>query len=191
MDLQLPRSHLLTYSPTHSLIQGITMHSRLALVIALVAASPLTVRAAACQSKSSTPSLEEPRIIVPFAVPIGLPVATFAPYFYSAAQFQPQTSLVTGYSSFVDRTSFTSTRDKGPTTNDQGPETRNLIATRCASCHSGPSPKANLSFDNPNSLTLPDRLRAIRAIASGQMPKGTQLTDQEIRALIQELSRRE
>jgi hypothetical protein len=154
------------------------MNPKITMLAALLLASPLPARAACTPTRSASEAAnQEPKTLVPFAVPIGLPVATFAPYFYSAAQFQPSPA---------------STTDKGPRTTDlqsanqKGPN--NLVAMHCSSCHSGPSPKAGLALDHRDALSLTDCLRAIRAIASGQMPKGSQLSDQEIRALIQELT---
>lgn len=151
------------------------MRPIIALIAALLTAVPAS---AACRSSASTNTTDELKILVPFAVPIGLPVATFAPYFYSAAQFQPPRA---------SNPAPTST-DNEPLTTDKSPSNSDLVATHCSSCHAGPSPKAGLSLDHPDFLSLTDRLHAIRAVASGQMPKGSQLTENEIRALIQELT---
>src|SRR5262245_8248981 len=106
------------------------MHFRTTLFIALIA-SPLPALAACKSTRSvSEEHNQEARILVPFAVPIGLPVAPFAPYFYSASQFQPPRT---------NNLAHTPT-DNGPLTTDKGPTTDNLISTRCASCHRGPTP---------------------------------------------------
>jgi len=157
------------------------MHPKLSLLATLLIASPLAAKAACPPTRSvSKANNQDLKILVPFAVPIGLPVATFAPYFYSASQFQ--SSLPPATDNGRRKTDIQTPNYKSPTTD--------LITTHCSSCHSGPSPKASLSLDRPDSLPLADRLRAIRAVASTQMPKGTQLTDEQIRALIQELSQR-
>ena len=167
------------------------MHSRILILAALLLAlTPLPARAACTPTRSvSQANNEELKILVPFAVPIGLPIATFAPYFYSAAQFQPVrvSNPPPSAAGSAGATGATGSASALPSL-DPEPRTLNPLAAHCSSCHSGPSPKAGLALDHPDSLSLTDRLRAIRAVASGQMPKGTKLTDNEIRALIQELS---
>jgi len=199
------------------------MHSKTLLLATLLLASPVSANAACTPTRSATEANnQEPKILVPFALPIGLPVAPFAPYFYSAAQFQPvgqvfnlpaQASGVrsqelkvpareplTPDSQLLTPTSSpahlltgspahsSDSRPPTPETSSLPTVPQPLTTALCSSCHSGPAPKANLSLDHPDTLSLTDRLRAIRAIASGQMPKGSKLTDNELRALIQELS---
>jgi len=161
------------------------------LLAALLTTTPLAAHAACTPTRSvsedriptrsvSEANHREPRILVPFALPIGLPVAPFAPYFYSAAQFQPvQVSNLPP--------SAAGSASAASVLNPE-PRTLNPLAAHCSSCHAGPSPKAGLALDHPDALPFTDRLRAIRAVASGQMPKGPKLTDDEIRALIQELT---
>jgi hypothetical protein len=196
------------------------MHPKLSLLPALLLASPLPARAACTPARSvSEANSQEPKILVSFAVPIGLPVATFAPYFYSASQFQPAPltlpsgegrgeGAVSARSRNAEPTAATphsewslpaaagtphsaDSRPPIPNSASLNPEPRTLspLSAHCTSCHSGPSPKANLSLDHPETLSLTDRLRAIRAVASGQMPKGTHITDNELRALVDELAK--
>jgi mono/diheme cytochrome c family protein len=61
-----------------------------------------------------------------------------------------------------------------------------LIATHCATCHGGATPKAGLSLDG--SLTPQVRLRAIRAVLQGDMPPGRPLAAAELTALLRELA---
>jgi cytochrome c553 len=183
------------------------MHTRIALLLAtLLAAAPLSARAACTPTRSvSEGNGQELKILVPFALPIGLPVAPFAPYFYSAAQFQRVGQVfnlppgATGSASAPPAAHSArslpaaagiphSSLDSSPAHLLTSSPAQSGIAAHCSSCHAGPAPKAGLSLDHLDALSLTDRLRAIRAVASGQMPKGLALTDDDVRAVIQELT---
>src|SRR4051812_36542725 len=47
---------------------------------------------AACRAKNVVNANDEIKVVVPFAVPVGVPVAAFAPYFYGSRQFVPSAS---------------------------------------------------------------------------------------------------
>jgi hypothetical protein len=145
----------------------------LVIVLALAAATPHATQA---KTKSESKPTEV-KVIVPFAIPVGVPVATFAPYFYSYQQFQaPLSDFRPPNSDFTPHSELSA------------PHLNSSVETHCAACHSGPSPKAGLSMENVSTLSPIDRLRAIRAVATGQMPKGQSLSAEEIRSLITELS---
>jgi hypothetical protein len=60
------------------------------------------------------------------------------------------------------------------------------LAQNCAKCHSGPSAKAGLVYDG-SPLKCSDITKALRAIASGKMPKGPQIDGATKGELMQEL----
>ncbi|HEY2883209.1 MAG TPA: hypothetical protein VGJ15_12265 [Pirellulales bacterium] len=128
---------------------------------------------AACRTKSVAKSADEALVIVPFAVPVGVPVAPFAPYFYSYQPVQPTAPVVAA---------------QAATTQADRVQPESLVAARCANCHGGAAPKAGLSLEQLDSLSADDRLRAIRAVAAGRMPKGSRPSTDEVRSLINELA---
>ncbi len=158
----------------------------LTIIAALTTATPLL--SGACKSASITNTNDQLQVVVPFAVPVGVPVAPFAPYFYSCHKFQPQT---TAYGNPVSIAASTPPAIYPKTTsasNASPAPTPSPIATHCTSCHGGPSPKASLSLEHPESLTESDRLAAIRAVITGLMPKGSALSAEDQRAVISALA---
>lgn len=120
-------------------------------------------------------------IVVPFAVPVAVPS-----YVQYQAAVTPQGSGV-GMQGAGEETKAEAQSDSRP----QAPEPRSLVASSCAKCHSGPTPKAKL--DLSGELLPAVRLRSIARILSDdparRMPKGKSLDAQAIGLLIQELSR--
>jgi mono/diheme cytochrome c family protein len=181
----------------------------LALITTFSAASNVN---ASCRSKTIATTTTEISVAVPFAVPIGVPVATFAPYFYSTQQFQSPVAVIqsqpatttadlspvhpltsnrarpTGVGRAQGGSSIESPAHPTASQDPQRAANSSLLATHCATCHAGTSPKANFSLEHLENLSSIDRLNAIRAVVSGKMPKGGQLTSDEIRAVVSELS---
>lgn len=64
-----------------------------------------------------------------------------------------------------------------------------LVHKHCAACHGleSPAPKGGYYFDQGHQLDCKPSLAAVKAVMSGKMPKGTQLSDADRSALIQEL----
>jgi hypothetical protein len=139
-------------------------------------------------SPSSVAASREIKIIVPFAVPVGVPVAPFAPYFYSYQQFQQPTVAVAGVAGEHDCPNGSRAQRGSADPSRSEPPVASLLAQRCATCHGGPNPKADLSLEHPDQLSAATRLAAIRAIATGRMLKNKPLTADDSRALIEELS---
>jgi hypothetical protein len=109
-------------------------------------------------------------VITAFAVPVAVPVAPFAPYWYGITDFvhEPPTPSL-----------------RGSATNPQA----STINLRCATCHGATSPKQGLSLIDPTALSADDRLRTIRAVVTGAMPPATEspLTDIDRTAILREL----
>jgi mono/diheme cytochrome c family protein len=111
------------------------------------------------------------KVAVPFAVPVAVPVAVASPYSYSYSQFAaPQ--RVTSAEEQPHKSAIASS----------------LVATHCATCHSGASPAGQLSLERVERLSLADRLAAIRAVLGRRMPKGAKLDDDQLRGVVQELA---
>jgi hypothetical protein len=133
-------------------------------------------------------------VITAFAVPVAVPVAPFATYWY-------------GVSDYHDTSASRALATKRPvaepptreTASDMGSNsvarraalgTRTLIAQHCTSCHGRTSPKQGLSLVDPLSLSDFDRLRAIRAVVNGEMPptEAEPLSDADRAAILRELT---
>ena len=109
-------------------------------------------------------------VITAFAVPVAVPVAPFAPYWYGVAEYAHEPPSPSPRES--------ATKPQAST-----------IKLRCASCHGAISPKQGLSLIDPTALSADDRLRAIRAVVTGAMPPETEspLTDADRTAILREL----
>lgn len=125
------------------------------------------------QAKVRHVNRQEVKLVVPFAVPVGVPVAPFSPYFYGYQQFRVdpiESHSATPVTALPDRAA-------------------SLVATQCATCHSGPAPQGEVRLDRPEALDASHRLAAIRAVLAGRMPKGGTLTPDELRAILAELAK--
>lgn len=69
------------------------------------------------------------------------------------------------------------------------PSVGSVLAEKCASCHGLglAQPKAGLYFDAGHKVDCATVLKALRAVKSGEMPKGGQLTPQEKGQILDEL----
>jgi mono/diheme cytochrome c family protein len=130
---------------------------------------------AVCQAKSEV--REEIKVAIPFAVPVGVPVATFAPYFYSYQQFQAKAPELGAAQPSAP-----------PAASNRPIAAVSVVSSRCANCHGGVTPKADLSLEHVERLTAAQRLQAIGAVASGAMPKGSTLTSDEMCTIVKELA---
>jgi mono/diheme cytochrome c family protein len=154
---------------------------------------------AGCQAKTVVKTSDEIQVVVPFAVPVGVPVAPFAPYFYSYQQVQERDARCDNFSfdpAPMPHQNNAPTSDSPPTNPSSNtvpkplnPQAPSVIVAHCAVCHGGQNPKANFSLEHPETLSAADRLKAIQAVISGRMPKGNPLSPDEVRAVIAELAR--
>jgi mono/diheme cytochrome c family protein len=146
------------------------------LSIGISAALPLR---AACRAKNVVTASEEVKVVVPFAVPVGVPVATFSPYFYSYQQFQlkPPAPMPAPPAAPIP-----------PASTNPTAAAASLVSSRCAGCHGGATPKAELSLEQVDRLTAAQRVKAIHEVITGNMPKGGKLSNDEIRAVVNELA---
>lgn len=137
-------------------------------------------------------------VVTAFAVPVAVPVAPFAPYWYGVGDYYHAPSVRgsvwerTGPEAPPRRTAHEAEpRSLGAPGFRSGASEaeRSLVAIRCASCHGRTSPKQGLSLVDPLSLSAADRLRAARAVVNGEMPPENEepLTEAERAALLREL----
>jgi hypothetical protein len=134
-------------------------------------------------------------VITAFAVPVAVPVAPFATYWYGVSDYQvPSFSGSARERTTPEALPREPAGGRGPTSaalrtgDTRAP--RSLIALRCTSCHGRTSPKQGLSLVDPLSLSDQDRLKAIRAVVNGDMPpaEADPLTDADRTTILRELT---
>jgi hypothetical protein len=104
-------------------------------------------------------------VIVPFAVPVAVPVATVR-----------QPSVLYGYRGYAapygaadGRESASASPSRVPAPGEE--EAAGLLTRRCASCHSGPQPQGRLQmFDAAGLLARLPRRQILESVESGRMP---------------------
>jgi mono/diheme cytochrome c family protein len=178
----------------------------LALAFPTHAASPRVCRIAASRvnrisavSTLHTFNSHPQFVVTAFAVPVAVPVAPFAPYWYGVADYHYAPSLQGSASqpAAPEALPFASAREAEPRGSafpggawERERRERSIIAQRCIACHGRTSPKQGLSLSDPHSLSAADRLRAIRAVVHGEMPPDTEplLTAADREALVRELA---
>lgn len=125
--------------------------------------------------------------VVPFAVPVAVPVATIAQpaVFYGYRQYaagSDQPSAVSSRKLTADGFSA----DRPPA------ESISTIARSCVACHGGTAPKAGLDLTDLTRLTPQQRLQAVARVVSDdpsvRMPPSRPLPPAEIGRVLQELS---
>jgi cytochrome c553 len=186
---------------------AIALLALLSLAIPAQAASPRVCRNATAlragrvhfvSTSSNHQTAQQQFVITAFAVPVAVPVAPFATYWYGVSDYHVGQAV-------PDIASFSrSARAKGEAqpreaATDVGPRSaalrdsrapRSLIAQRCTSCHGRTSPKQGLSLVDPLSLSDQDRLKALRAVINGEMPpaEADPLNDADRTAILRELT---
>ena len=126
---------------------------------------------------------ESALVVVPFAVPVATPVAVVNPtgVFYA---YSPQAAAYDAASDedWREFNEFRRWRQSQPTISNAAP----AVANACLKCHAGAAAKGEFRLDQP--LTAEARIKAIRAVLAGQMPKDKPLSPGEISGLIAELA---
>ncbi|HKD36502.1 MAG TPA: hypothetical protein VKB78_06865 [Pirellulales bacterium] len=178
------------------------------IVVLTLGLCPESVALAACRVK--TEAVAANVVAVPVAVSVGVPVAEVAPYYYSYQAAAPQPAAVAVSETAIDEIaarvveklrspSVGSAAAAGPASAPRSaPQMAtslppiSIVAEKCAKCHGGSAPKADLSFENLAALDCESRLKAVRAVLSQKMPKGgPPLSAEEAGKLLEELVGRE
>lgn len=143
-----------------------------------LAAPPNTPRTAVHHS-----IIHQPYVITSFAVPVAVPVAPLAPYWYGLSQFQI-------HDEYVNSARKSSNNRRHANDVPAVESTLTLVEQKCAACHGATSPKAGLRLTAPAELSAESRLDAIRAVLDRRMPPKPQppLTDAEITELLKQFS---
>ncbi len=128
-------------------------------------------------------------VAAPFAVPVAVPVAPFAPYWYGLADFGPVAAYPARSTPRPPRATPSVSEDSAPP-NSADPPRGGWLARKCGQCHGEESPQHDLSLVDPGGLSSATRLAAIREVLSQRMPPPThsRLSEEEIRAVVLELS---
>ena len=140
-------------------------------------------------------------VITAFAVPVAVPVATFASYWYGVNDYHDTFSLRgpasrrTAHEAPPRETGHDAVGHEAVPQGSAFPgraseRERTIVVQKCTSCHGRTSPKQGLSLIDPLSLSAEDRLRSIRAVVSGEMPPaGSEpLNDVDRTAILRELT---
>lgn len=180
--------------------------SRLAVLAVLVVPTFLVsfTHATFARDRFRAVRLESGLTIVPFAVPVATPVTVLGPsqvhYGYAPAPQPPNAAaagdrvdpqLLAEFEAFRRwRESQYAASAADSTTDDAIPSaarpTMPLVAEHCLRCHSGSQAKGDFHLDAE--LTDDQRLSAIRAALTGEMPKGKPLSPDQLGPLLYELS---
>ncbi len=139
--------------------------------------------------------------VVPFAVPVATPVAVVGPSqaFYAYAPQVHATSSDAAADNEIDsqlraefeafrrwRKSQAAASAADAVGANATPDASPLVSANCLRCHAGANAKGDIRFDGE--LTNDQRLAAIRAALSGEMPKGKPLSADVLGPLLYELS---
>jgi hypothetical protein len=120
--------------------------------------------------------------IVPFAIPVAVPVATIS-----------QPAVFYGYSQYR-----LAAKPPGPLPSSERPPAltaASVLRQRCAACHAGPNPKGRFSVEaTTGDLASDERLEIVDRVTSSDPqrrmpPDGPALAPDELRALLRELVR--
>jgi hypothetical protein len=138
----------------------------------------------------------EKLIVTAFAVPVAVPVAPFAPYWYGIADYHhssfPRSAWERPAREAPPRASNRDAAHTTPFEDSERATTRehSILSQKCTTCHGRTSPKMGLSLADPSTLSAEDRLRALRAIIEGAMPPAGEppLTPDERDAILRELT---
>lgn len=145
---------------------------------------------------SSHHTAQQQFVITAFAVPVAVPVAPFATYWYGVSDYHDMPSFPgsarqrTAPEALPPKTANDVESKNAALRSGASPAPQSLIAQRCTSCHGRTSPKQGFSLVDPLSLSDHDRLRAIRAVVNGDMPpaEADPLTEAQRAALLKELT---
>jgi mono/diheme cytochrome c family protein len=138
-----------------------------------------TIRGTLGSHYAQATKLDTGLVIVPFAVPVAVPVATVR-----------QPSVLYSFRSYASayQTSPQMTAPAATPAMAKPADAASVLARRCASCHSGAAAQGRLAlFDDTGALLskLPRR-RIVEAVESGRMPQpasAVRLTNAEIELL--------
>ncbi len=139
----------------------ITLAFALTSTILYAAASMAACAIGNCSPPAAATHTSELKIVVPFAIPVGVPVAPLAPYFYSYRETQLAT--------FPNDPPSQS--PAAPAESQPDATSPSVVELRCATCHGARAPKAGLSLAHLNQLTAADRLRAFALSFPAKCPK--------------------
>ncbi len=153
--------------------------------LALLLVPLLAVTSHACGVVTHQAVVAQQFIVSSYAVPVGIPVANYAPYTYSTnAGYQDLSPVVNEL-----RALRSEIRAGAMNPNLAAAKPQSLVAQNCASCHSGGAPKAGLDLSNLEALDDATRLKCVSQILQDKMPKNKPITDPVLAGkLLNELS---
>lgn len=132
--------------------------------------------------------VHQQKVVVPYAIPIGVPVALASPVAY-ANSATPQYSgpPKSAEDILLDKLADLVAKRLAVQGGVQALEVKTMFSQTCASCHAEAKPDGRPVFGALESLTAEQRLAAIKSLKSGEMPKGSKLSPEDTAKLVGEL----
>lgn len=188
-SLTVQRSSFVPYSVPS--VSSVVIHlARMALVVLIAA---WLANCAVARERASVVRFDSGLTVVPFAVPVATPVAVVQPGgVYYAVVPQGAGDDARLRAEFEEFRRWRSSQSVTNTVPSNAAATSNevrqspLLSATCLSCHRGEQAKVGVRLDVE--LSSEQRLAAIRAVVSGEMPKGNPLAPDMLGALLLELS---
>lgn len=146
-----------------------------------------------CEAANKVVAKKQVVVVQNYAIPVAVPVAPLATYYYSSSQVQQQAYSGPPRSAediLVDRlVEKLSARIGGASLPAaQAIAKQTLFGQKCATCHAkGDLENGKPQFTTLEALTPQQRLNAIDAMVHDRMPKGSKLSAQDAGELIREI----
>jgi hypothetical protein len=188
-SLALPKASFVPFSVSSA--SSVAKYLGQMLLVVLIAA--WLANCAVARERASVVRFESGLTVVPFAVPVATPVAVVQPggvYYAVVPQGAGDDARLRAEFEEFKRWRATqrvtnTTPSKATATLSEGNPSP-LLNANCLACHRGGQSKGGVRLDI--SLSNEQRLAAIRAVVSGEMPKGKPLAPDVLGELLLELS---
>ena len=188
-SLALPKASFVPFSVSSA--SSVVKHLGRMLLVVLIAA--WLANCVVAGERASVVRFDSGLTVVPFAVPVATPVAVVQPGgVYYAVVPQGAGDDARLRAEFEEFRRWRSSQSVTNTVPSNAAATSNevrqspLLSATCLSCHRGEQAKGGVRLDVE--LSSEQRLAAIRAVVSGEMPKGKPLAPDVLGALLLELS---
>lgn len=167
----IPAIGLLLYFKEQRQLDRIRRNLLSLIIAALLLAAPLPIARADCR-----------QFFVKQQV-VAVPVVAYPQVYYAAGRDIEAEALAAKVAKLVTA----QLRQELSTSPAKQTAPPSLLAQACAKCHSGATPKANLTIDGTTAMDCHSVLASIRAVASGKMPQGAKLTAEQKGRVLDEL----
>ena len=122
-----------------------------------------------------------------FAAPVVQQVVAYPQVYYSVGQDLQTEALAEKVAALVEKKLALRAAVRQQQVDSPAALNNSALAQNCGKCHSGPNAKAGLVYDGTAELSCSSITKALRAIATGKMPKGRAIDSNAKGSLMQEL----